>query len=73
VLEQPDSHLREGRSDYGARGFRGVVWGISVLEEGIASLSKPFDLRDLTRTVRGVLDSRRIEREAVPGTERSPG
>ena len=44
-----------------------------VLEEGIAFLSKPFDLRDLTRTVREVLDSGRIGREAVPGTERSPG
>jgi two-component system cell cycle sensor histidine kinase/response regulator CckA len=44
-----------------------------VLEEGIAFLSKPFDLRDLTRTVREVLDSGRVEREAVPGTGRSPG
>ena len=27
-----------------------------VLEEGIAFLSKPFDLGELARTVRGVLD-----------------
>ena len=31
-----------------------------VLEEGIAFLSKPFDLRDLVRTVREVLDSGRV-------------
>jgi two-component system cell cycle sensor histidine kinase/response regulator CckA len=33
-----------------------------VLEEGIAFLSKPFDLRELVRTVREVLDSVRVER-----------
>jgi PAS domain S-box-containing protein len=33
-----------------------------VLEEGIAFLSKPFDLRDLVRTVREVLDSVRVGR-----------
>ena len=33
-----------------------------VLEEGIAFLSKPFDLRELTRTVREVLDSGRVAR-----------
>jgi CheY-like chemotaxis protein len=31
-----------------------------VLEEGIAFLSKPFDLRELVRTVREVLDSVRL-------------
>ena len=39
-----------------------------VLEEGIAFLSKPFDLRELGRTVREVLDSGRFAPEAVPGT-----
>ncbi len=43
-----------------------------VLEEGIAFLSKPFDLRDLTRTVREVLDSGKV-RETVPGTGRLSG
>jgi hypothetical protein len=43
-----------------------------VLEEGIAFLSKPFDLRDLTRTVREVLDSGKV-REAVPETGRLSG
>jgi signal transduction histidine kinase/CheY-like chemotaxis protein/HAMP domain-containing protein len=38
-----------------------------VLEEGIAFLSKPFDLRELARTVREVLDSGRVVREALPG------
>jgi PAS domain S-box-containing protein len=37
-----------------------------VLEKGIAFLSKPFDLRDLTRTVREVLDSGGVGREAAP-------
>jgi signal transduction histidine kinase/ActR/RegA family two-component response regulator/HAMP domain-containing protein len=36
-----------------------------VLEEGIAFLSKPFDLRDLVRTVREVLDSGRIKSGAA--------
>lgn len=38
-----------------------------VLEEGIAFLSKPFDLRELGRTVREVLDSGRFAPETVPG------
>jgi nitrogen-specific signal transduction histidine kinase/ActR/RegA family two-component response regulator len=33
-----------------------------VLEEGIAFLSKPFDLKELTRTVREVLDAGRMAR-----------
>jgi two-component system cell cycle sensor histidine kinase/response regulator CckA len=33
-----------------------------VLEDGIAFLSKPFDLRELARTVREVLDSGRVTR-----------
>jgi two-component system cell cycle sensor histidine kinase/response regulator CckA len=33
-----------------------------VLEEGIAFLSKPFDLSNLARTVREVLDSGRVVR-----------
>jgi PAS domain S-box-containing protein len=44
-----------------------------VLEEGIAFLSKPFDLRELGRTVREVLDSGRVEREVVPGAHPSAG
>jgi signal transduction histidine kinase/CheY-like chemotaxis protein len=39
-----------------------------VLEEGIAFLSKPFDLRELGRTVREVLDSGRFAPETVPGS-----
>lgn len=32
------------------------------LEDGIAFLSKPFDLRELSRTVRDVLDNGRVAR-----------
>jgi signal transduction histidine kinase/ActR/RegA family two-component response regulator/HAMP domain-containing protein len=38
-----------------------------VLEEGIAFLSKPFDLRDLVRTVREVLDSGRVRSGVATG------
>jgi FixJ family two-component response regulator len=33
-----------------------------VLDDGIAFLSKPFDLKELTRTVREVLDTGRVAR-----------
>jgi signal transduction histidine kinase/ActR/RegA family two-component response regulator/HAMP domain-containing protein len=38
-----------------------------VLQEGIAFLSKPFDLRDLVRTVREVLDSGRVRSVVASG------
>ena len=37
-----------------------------VLEEGIAFLSKPFDLLQLGKTVREMLDSRTFAPEGVP-------
>jgi CheY-like chemotaxis protein len=43
-----------------------------VLEEGIAFLSKPFDLRELTRTVREVLDTGRVARPLASTAESGP-